>query len=75
MFTQKLRHLNLTLPRIIRRFIMDRDNMDWEIELAFHWPHNRLAIGWDILYADNAYNYNSYILYLGISTITFNIWK
>ena len=54
---------------------MDRDNMDWEIELAFHWPHNRLAIGWDILYADNAYNYNSYILYLGISTITFNIWK
>lgn len=52
---------------------MDRDNMDWELTFDFYWPHDRFTIGWDILHADEIYNYSTYILYLGILTITLDI--
>ena len=69
------RHLNLNLLRITRSFIMDRDNMDWDLEVGIHWPHHRLAIGWDIIHADEKYDYETYILYLAIFTITLNIYN
>ena len=47
--------------------------MDWELTFALYWPHDRFAIGWDILHADEKYNYNTYILYLGILTITLDV--
>jgi len=47
--------------------------MDWELTFALYWPHDRFAVGWDVLYADEVYNYNTYILYLGILTITLDI--
>lgn len=69
----KQRHQSLNLQRTIRNFIEDRDKMDWELTFALYWPHDRFAIGWDILYADEVYNYNTYILYLGILTITLDV--
>jgi hypothetical protein len=71
--TLKLRHLKLKLLRITRSFIKDRDKMDWELTFAIYWPHDRFAVGWDILHADETYNYNTYILYLGILTITLDV--
>ena len=47
--------------------------MDWELTFALYWPHDRFTIGWDILHADETYNYNTYILYLGILTITLDV--
>ena len=30
---------------------------DWQLEIAFHWPHDRLALGWDIMRPDGDYDY------------------
>lgn len=46
---------------------------DWQLTIELHWPHDRLAIGWEVLHADEKYNYTSYILFLGIITITFDV--
>ena len=48
--------------------------MNWEIMLDIYWPHDRFSIGWDIIHSDDKYNYSSYILYLGIFTITLDIY-
>jgi len=41
--------------------------------VAFHWPHDRLALGWDHMSPDEDYNYRTIRLYLLITTITINI--
>lgn len=46
---------------------------DWQLTIELHWPHDRLAIGWEVLHADEKYNYTSYVLFLGIITITFDV--
>lgn len=47
--------------------------MNWELEIAFHWPHNRFAFGWDIIMPDEKYNYSTFRLYLFVVTITLDI--
>ena len=47
--------------------------MDWQLEIAFHWPHNRFALGWEFIAKDEEYNYRTIRLYLLITTITINI--
>ncbi len=47
--------------------------IDWELEIGFHWPHDRLAIGWEVLYPDEKFDYTSYVLFLGFITITLDI--
>lgn len=42
------------------------------LEIGLHWPHDRFAIGWDIMQPDDEYDYFTLRLYLGIMTITFN---
>jgi hypothetical protein len=49
--------------------------MEYELEIMFHWPHDRFTIGWDVIQPDENYNYTTYNLYLGISTITLNIYQ
>ena len=46
---------------------------DWRLEIAFHWPHNRFAIGWDFIEPDEQYDYYTITLYLGIVTLTLDI--
>jgi hypothetical protein len=48
--------------------------MEWELEIMFHWPHDRFTIGWEIISADEKYDYTTYNLYLGILTMTLNIY-
>ena len=47
--------------------------IDWELEIGFHWPHNRLAIGWEVLHPDEKFDYTSHVLFLGFITITLDI--
>ena len=30
---------------------------DWVLSIVFHYPHNRLAIGWEFINADEKENY------------------
>ncbi len=47
--------------------------MNWQLEIAFHWPHNRLALGWDYMEPNEEYNYTTIKLYLLIITLTLDI--
>jgi hypothetical protein len=42
------------------------------MQIIFHWPHDRLALGWDWIRPDEECNYTTVRLYLLIMTITFN---
>lgn len=43
---------------------------DWTLEIAFHWPHNRLALGWETIMPDEEYNYSTIKVYLLFVTFT-----
>jgi len=43
------------------------------LEIMFHLPHDRFAIGWDWMRADDEYDYTTFKLYLLLVTLTFNI--
>lgn len=43
--------------------------MDWQLIIKFYWPHHLFKVGWEILYADDVYNYTSIKLYLFIVSI------
>jgi hypothetical protein len=47
--------------------------MNWPLELAFHWPHDRLAVGWDYMRPNEDYNYTTIKLYLFVVTLTLDI--
>jgi len=47
--------------------------MNWQLEIAFHWPHDRLAVGWDYMKPNEDYNYTTIKLYLFIVTLTLDI--
>jgi hypothetical protein len=46
---------------------------DWQLEIAFHWPHDRLALGWDYIGPDESYNYTTVKAYLLICTLTLDV--
>lgn len=48
----------------------DYDIEDWELEIAFHWPNQRLALGWEIINPNEEYNYTTIRLYLLVVTLT-----
>lgn len=43
---------------------------NWELEIAFHWPHDRLALGWEFIHPDEKCNYKTIKVYLFIATLT-----
>jgi hypothetical protein len=47
--------------------------MDWELEISFHWPHDRMALGWEIIRPDEIYEYTTVTLYLVFLTIKLDI--
>ena len=44
----------------------------WNLEMAFHYPHDRFLLGWDYIQFDKEFNYNTVRLYLFIVTFTLN---
>jgi hypothetical protein len=47
--------------------------MNWELEIAFHWPHDRFALGWEFMAPDEKHNYTTVKVYLLIVTFTLDI--
>jgi|TARA_R110000782_G_scaffold50216_2_gene109012 hypothetical protein len=43
--------------------------MDWTLEIAFHFPHNRFLVGWEYIAKDEKYNYSTINIYLFIATL------
>ena len=57
--------------RLLKRLLKEKNNMgDWTLEIAFHWPHNRLALGWETIMPDEEYNYSTIKVYLLFVTLT-----
>jgi|TARA_B110000977_G_scaffold199612_1_gene287500 hypothetical protein len=46
---------------------------NWALEIAFHWPHDRLALGWEFMRPDGEYDYTTVKLYLFFVTFTLDI--
>jgi len=46
---------------------------DWQLEIAFHWPHNRFALGWEFIQPDDEFNYATIKAYLFFVTFTLDI--
>jgi len=44
--------------------------MDWTLEIAFHWPHDRFLLGWEIMRPDETFNYTTIKVFLFITTLT-----
>jgi len=49
--------------------------MDWELTIAAHWPHDRLALGIETMKSNEEYPYNTIRLYLLVLTVDFNFVK
>ena len=47
--------------------------MDWTLQIAFHYPHDRLLVGWEYMAKNKEYNYTTIKLYLFIATLTLDI--
>lgn len=43
------------------------------MQISFHWPHDRLALGWDWVRPSFKFNYHTFTLYLLICTVDINI--
>jgi len=43
---------------------------DWELTIEFHWPHSRLALGWEYIAPDETFQYTTIKLYLIFITVT-----
>lgn len=47
--------------------------MNWQLSLTFHWPHDRLAIGWQSVKPEKDANYWTFTIFLLILTINLDI--
>lgn len=45
-------------------------NMDWSLEIAFHWPHDRFCLGWEVLNIDEEHDYVTINIFLLFCTLT-----
>jgi hypothetical protein len=48
--------------------------MNWNLEIGFHFPHNRFALGWEYIGTDEEHDYITITLYLFITTFTLNVY-
>jgi hypothetical protein len=47
---------------------------DWVLEIAFHWPHHRLALGWETIDATEEEPFATLKIYLLIVTLTLDVY-
>lgn len=47
--------------------------MNWDLEIAFHWPHERCALGWEFFLPDEKHGFTTARLFLLVCTLTLNI--
>jgi hypothetical protein len=44
--------------------------MNWTLQIALHYPHDRFALGWDFIDRDEENDYRTINVYLFIATFT-----
>jgi hypothetical protein len=42
---------------------------DWRLHIAFHYPHDRLALGWELHRPEENYQYYTIQVYILIVTV------
>ena len=47
--------------------------MDWALRLIFSLPHQRMALGWEVLYPTEEFPYQTLKLYLLLLTIELDL--
>jgi hypothetical protein len=48
--------------------------MNWTLEIAFHFPHDRFAIGWEYIGPTEEEPIYTFKLYLLITTLTLDLF-
>jgi hypothetical protein len=41
---------------------------EWSLKIAFHWPHDRFALGWESMRPDEEHTYSTIVVYLFVVT-------
>lgn len=49
--------------------------MDWQLVIAFHYPHDRFALGFETIQPSEEENFFTFRLFLFIVTIDLNLAK
>ena len=50
--------------------------MDWQLVIAFHYPHDRFALGFETIHPSEEEPFYTFRLFLLIATIDFNFaWE
>jgi hypothetical protein len=49
---------------------MEDYDTHWQLSIGFHWPHQRLALGWEVINPSEEFNYTTITLYLFVITIS-----
>ena len=44
--------------------------MSWNLQIAFHYPHNKFALGWEFINSNEEYDYRTINVSLFIVTFT-----
>ena len=47
--------------------------MNWQLDIAFHWPHDRCALGWEFIGSSEKENISTFTVFLFIATISFHV--
>jgi len=47
--------------------------MDWELRFIFSLPHQRVCLGWEVLYPTEEFPYQTFKLYLLLLTIELDL--
>jgi hypothetical protein len=49
--------------------------MNWQLDIAFHWPHDRCALGWEFIGSSEKEPIDTFTLYLLICTMSLHLYK
>ena len=47
--------------------------MKWQLDIAFHWPHDRFAIGWEYIGSSEKENITTFTVFLLVFTKSYHI--
>lgn len=48
--------------------------MNWQLEFSLHLPHDRFALGWEYIGANDKENITTFTLYLFVVTIHLHVF-
>jgi len=48
--------------------------MNWQLDIALHWPHDRCALGWEYIAPNEKEQMNTFTLYLFICTLSLHVF-